>query len=130
MTNSESLVARLRWPSGPVCPACQGTQISRIRTRPLYYCRTCRRQFTAKTGTLLEDSPLTENQWLRGLHAVYANPRLTGPILQRLIKVSPRTANRLMKTLRAALAQIPPGLSFEETLRGFFKLKKKSIHFF
>lgn len=51
-------VAGLRWPTGPVCPTCQGTDHSYLTTRRLWKCKSCKRQFSVKVGTIFEDSPL------------------------------------------------------------------------
>jgi transposase-like protein len=59
-------VAKLRWPDGPVCPAC-GTLDQKhyyLKTRRLWKCRACKKQFSVKVGTIFEDSPLGLDKWL------------------------------------------------------------------
>jgi len=59
------LVAR-RWPNGVTCPTCGRTDVSFIPARRLWQCKTrhpkC--QFSVKTGSILEDSPLGLDKWL------------------------------------------------------------------
>jgi len=57
-------VADLRWPNGPVCPACGGTQHSFISTRRIWKCKACKKQFSVKVGTIFEDSALGLDKWL------------------------------------------------------------------
>jgi transposase-like protein len=59
-------VARLRWPDGPVCPAC-GTLDPKhyyLKTRRLWKCRACKKQFSVKVGTIFGDSSLGLDKWL------------------------------------------------------------------
>ena len=49
----------LRWPDGPVCPHCgeyaSGSPTnSRPKTRSLWKCGACRKQFTVTVGTIFE----------------------------------------------------------------------------
>jgi transposase-like protein len=57
-------VAKLRWPDGPVCPRCGGKEHSYVSTRRLWKCKSCKRQFSVKVGTIFEDSPLGLDKWL------------------------------------------------------------------
>jgi transposase-like protein len=64
--------ARL-WPTGPVCPHCQGTDhIGRLNgktTRPgLRKCYACKKPFTVRMGTIFEDSHLPLHLWLQIIH--------------------------------------------------------------
>ena len=57
-------VAKLRWPNGPVCPRCEGTEHSYLSTRRVWKCKGCKKQFSVKVGTVFEDSPLGLDKWL------------------------------------------------------------------
>ncbi len=59
------LVAR-RWPKGVTCPNCKRTDASFVPSRRLWQCKTRhpKSQFSIKTGTILEDSPLGLEKWL------------------------------------------------------------------
>lgn len=59
---------QVRWPDGFVCPRCQGTSCSRIRTRthPLYQCCSCRHQSSLTAGTVLQATKLPLTQWFFG----------------------------------------------------------------
>ena len=59
-----AFVASLRWPDGPVCPKCEGTEHSYLKTRRLWKCKNCKRQFSVKVGTIFEDSPIPLDKWL------------------------------------------------------------------
>jgi transposase-like protein len=59
---------RLRWPGGTVtCPRCGKEKHSFIKTRRLWFCYLCQKQFTLKVGTVFEDSPLGLDKWLTAI---------------------------------------------------------------
>jgi transposase-like protein len=56
---------RLRWPDGKVtCPRCNGAKHSFIKTRRIWFCYDCKKQFSLKVGTIFEDSPLGLDKWM------------------------------------------------------------------
>src|SRR5947208_2310576 len=57
-------VAAIRWPDGPVCPSCEGGDHYYLKTRRIWKCKACKRQFSIKVGTVFEDSPLGLDKWL------------------------------------------------------------------
>ncbi len=59
-------VASLRWPDGPVCPKCGLVDKKHyyLKTRRVWKCRSCKKQFSVKVGTIFEDSPLGLDKWL------------------------------------------------------------------
>ena len=55
----------LRWPNGVVsCPRCGSEKHSFIKTRRIWFCSGCKKQFTLKVGTIFEDSPLGLDKWM------------------------------------------------------------------
>jgi transposase-like protein len=57
-------VAKLRWPDGPVCPACGCAEYSYLTTRRVWKCKACKRQYSVKVGTVFEESRLGLDKWL------------------------------------------------------------------
>src|SRR5271170_6269538 len=54
-----------RWPGGNVtCPRCDKAKHSFIKTRRIWFCYECKKQFTVKVGTIFEDSPLGLDKWM------------------------------------------------------------------
>src|SRR5689334_713295 len=56
----------LRWASGVRCPHCDTAEVSFMEKRRIWQCKAkeCRKQFSAKVGTIFEDSPLPLSKWL------------------------------------------------------------------
>jgi transposase-like protein len=56
---------RLRFPDGNVtCPRCGNAKHSFIKTRRIWFCYDCKKQFSLKVGTIFEDSPLGLDKWM------------------------------------------------------------------
>lgn len=56
---------KLRWPNGEVvCPRCQKAKHSFIKTRRIWFCYICKKQFTLKLGTIMEESPIGLDKWM------------------------------------------------------------------
>ena len=54
-----------RWPGSNVtCPRCEQKKFSFIKTRRIWFCYVCKKQFTVKVGTVMEDSPLGLDKWM------------------------------------------------------------------
>jgi len=60
-------IAKMRWPSGPICPACDGTEHDYLKTQKRWKCKKCAKQFSVKLGTIFEDSPISLDKWLVAL---------------------------------------------------------------
>ena len=58
----------LRWPDRKIiCPRCGKAKHSFIKTRLLWLCKGCKKQFTVKVGTIFEDSALGLDKWMTAL---------------------------------------------------------------
>jgi transposase-like protein len=67
----EYLMAR-RWPNGVVCPRCGSTKVTFLEKYNRWQCSVTHdaRQFTSKTGTIFEDSPISLDKWLLAMWQV------------------------------------------------------------
>jgi transposase-like protein len=65
--NCLKFMVKVRWPDGVViCPACGRDDVRFIATRRMWECKSQhpKKQFSAKIGTILEDSPIALDKWL------------------------------------------------------------------
>jgi len=65
--NALSYMIRLRWPDGVVaCPKCGRTDVVFLKNQRKWQCKSVhpKRQFSAKVGTVMEDSPIPADKWL------------------------------------------------------------------
>ena len=58
-----------RWFYEPVCPRCSSEQVSIQKNRKLvpYHCKSCRRNFSVRTGTPMEASSISLQKWAIGI---------------------------------------------------------------
>ena len=50
--NCLNYLAAKRWPNGVDCPHCQSKNVSFVSNRRVWQCKGCRKQFSAKVGTI------------------------------------------------------------------------------
>ena len=58
---------RMRWPEGVVCPRCDCDKVYFIASRRNWQCKGCRKQFSVKFGTIMEDSPIGLGKWFSAM---------------------------------------------------------------
>lgn len=98
-------VVQLRWPNGIHCPACDATRVSFLKSRRIWKCLDCRRQFSVKLGTIFEDSPLGLDKWLPALWLL-ANAKngISSYELGRSLGVTQKSAWFMLHRIRLAMA--------------------------
>jgi transposase-like protein len=58
-------LSRLKWGGeDKACPKCGSTAVYGLRTRKVFKCRDCKKQFSIKVGTIMQDSPLPITKWV------------------------------------------------------------------
>lgn len=99
-----SFVASLRWPHGPVCPQCGGVEPSFLKTRRLWKCKACKKQFSVKVGTIFEDSPIGLDKWLPALWMVVnCKNGVSSYEIARALGVTQKTAWFMAHRIRLAM---------------------------
>ena len=121
---------KIRWPQGVRCPRCHSAKISKftiaaskrskkyiskrtgeakqwtIPARTLYECRdaTCRHQFTAKAGTVFNDSHLPLQKWFIAIALMTSSEEgISALRLKRELGVGYQTAWYVCHRIREAL---------------------------
>ncbi len=99
-------VIEMRWPDGVRCPTCGRADVRWIATRNLWECKSKhpRKQFSAKVGTIFEDSALGLDKWLVALWLV-ANCKngISSRELGRAIGVTQKSAWHMLRRIRLAM---------------------------
>jgi transposase-like protein len=105
----EYLVAH-RWPTGVTCPRCGSTNVLFQAKYNRWQCgsRHPLRQFTSKTGTIFEDSPLGLDKWLMAMwQVVNCKNGVSSYEIHRAIGVTQKTAWFMDHRIRLALGMSP-----------------------
>lgn len=96
----------LVWPHGTTCPHCGViSEHAFISTRRIWRCSDCRKQFSIKIGTVMEDSPLGLDKWL-GAFWLIANAKngISSYEIHRALSVTQKTAWFLLHRIRHTLS--------------------------
>src|ERR1700728_2120955 len=97
-------VAAMRWPDGAICPWCDSRNNGVLRTRRIWKCRDCRKQFSVKAGTIFEDSPINLDKWLTAVWLVVnCKNGVSSYEIARDLKVTQKSAWFMLHRIRLAL---------------------------
>ena len=97
-------MAQIRWPEGAICPRCNSTKHSFLRSRKIWKCLDCRKQFSAKLGTIFEDSAIPLDKWMVAVWLLVNNKNgISSWELHRALKVSQKAAWFMLQRIRLAL---------------------------
>src|SRR5687767_5105707 len=102
--NCVSFLSQLRWPEGVECPICDGTEVSYLSTRRLWKCKACKKQFSVKVGSIMEDSPISLDKWLAAIWLI-ANAKngISSMEIHRSLGITQKSAWFLLHRIRKAM---------------------------
>jgi transposase-like protein len=103
---AQAFVVRLRWPNGIACPryGCGSASVAYLAKYRRWYCNECKRQFSAKTGTIFEESPVGFDKWLPALWLLSSNRNgISSCELARGLGVTQKTAWFMLHRIRLAM---------------------------
>src|SRR5882724_4988987 len=97
-------LASLRWPEGVACPHCEAKEPSFLKTRRIWKCRSCRKQFSVKVGTIFEDSAIGLDKWLSASWLIVnAKNGISSYELHRALGVTQKSAWFMLHRIRLAM---------------------------
>src|ERR1039458_5352054 len=97
-------LAAIRWPEGAQCPACESRQHSYISTRRIWKCRDCGRQYSAKLGTIFEDSPIPLDKWMLAVWMIVnCKNGVSSYEIAKDVKVTQKSAWFMLHRIREAM---------------------------
>jgi transposase-like protein len=115
--NAHAFMVAIRWPEGPQCPHCGTFNVRLLSTRRVFRCKAkgCRKDFTAKRGTIFEDSPISLSKWFAaGWLLVNCKNGVSSYEVARDLGVCQKTAWFMLHRLRRAIK----AKSFDKKLAG------------
>jgi transposase-like protein len=97
-------MAAVRWPDGVTCPHCASTRNSFNKARRYWQCKDCRKQFTIKTGSVMEDSPIGLDKWLPAIWMIVnAKNGVSSYEIHRALGITQKSAWFLLHRIRLAM---------------------------
>jgi transposase-like protein len=105
LDRAQEFLTRFRWPDGkPTCPRCDCQENSYISTRRIWKCKGCKKQFSAKSGTIMEDSPIGLDKWLPAIWMICGCKNgVSSYEIARGLGVSQKTAWFMLHRVREAM---------------------------
>jgi transposase-like protein len=98
-----AFVAGLRWPTGVECPHCDSKDVAFVKSRRIWQCKGCRKQFSVKVGSIFEDSPIPLSKWLPAMWMlVNCKNGVSSYEIARDLGVTQKTAWFMLHRLRLA----------------------------
>lgn len=100
-----------RWKDGQYCPHCGSVSVSECKDhRPMAYrCRDCRKHFSVRTGTVLEESRLPLHKWLMAIYMLTtARKGIPSTQMARELGITQKSAWFLAQRIRETWMQSKP----------------------
>jgi transposase-like protein len=96
----------LRWPRKKVtCPRCDCKKHSFLKTRLMWFCKGCKRQFSVKVGSIFEDSPLGLDKWMTAFWMVVnCKNGVSSAEMARTLSITQKSAWFMLHRIREVLA--------------------------
>ena len=121
-----------RWPNGVFCPKCGSDNIQERPTKKPqpYRCRSCRKDFSVKTDSLMHNSPLGFQTWLIAIYLLTTGIKgVSSMKLHRDLGITQRSAWYLSHRIRENFKdQKDPFSGPVEADEGFFGGLEKNKH--
>jgi len=104
--NAHDFIVSLRWADGVICPHCGGSEQWFIKTRLIWRCKACKKQFSVKVGTIFEDSALGLDKWLCSIWLI-ANAKngISSYEIGRALGITHKSAWFVLHRIRYAMQQ-------------------------
>lgn len=108
--NVREFMVQYRWPDGVTCPKCGSKDVKFMEKYNRWFCREGHKpnQFTLKTGTIFEDSPISLDKWFVAMWMlVNCKNGVSSWEIHRAIGVTQKSAWFMMHRLRTILMPVP-----------------------
>ena len=99
-------IESIRWPDGRSCPKCGSGRTRKASHKKMpYWCTPCRKYFSVRTGTLMENSPIEYKKWLMAIYLLSTSLKgVSSTKLGNDIGVEQRTAWFMAHRIRTGWA--------------------------
>lgn len=95
-----------RWPNGVICPTCKRDDVTFLESQNRFQCKSkhAKRQFSAKVGTIFEDSALPLSTWFAALWLISnAKNGVSSYELHRSLGITQKSAWFVLHRIRLAM---------------------------
>ena len=122
-----------RWPNGVTCPTCGSSEVRFLANQRRWECKAkhAKKQFSAKVGTIFEDSPISLEKWLSAVWIITAAKNgVSSWEIHRSLGITQKTAWFMLHRMRLGMQSKDGGkLSGEvEVDETFIGAKARNMH--
>lgn len=123
-TACTAFLARLHWPEGFICPACNTASTPWNESRGRLACPICRHQTSVSAGTIFDKTRTPLTTWFEAAwHVTTAKNGMSAKTLERTLGTSYRVAWTMLQRFRVAMVnverkQLSGDVEVDETLIG------------
>src|SRR5437762_2072734 len=104
--NCRAFMIAMRWPDGVTCPRCGSKEVAYLANARVWKCRGDHdaQKFSAKVGTIMEDSPIGLDKWLPAIWLIVnCKNGVSSYEVHRALGVTQKTAWFLLHRIRLAM---------------------------
>ncbi|MCH7808744.1 MAG: IS1595 family transposase, partial [Planctomycetes bacterium] len=105
---ARTMLESIRWPDGPVCPHCESDEATKLGgkagAKGQHKCRSCRKKFTVRIGTVFEESPIPLRDWVYAFARMCSSKKgISAHQIHRELGVTYKTAWFMCHRIRHAM---------------------------
>src|SRR5438046_2585928 len=95
---------KIHWPDGRVCPHCGSVKSYKFKNGTLFKCADCKKQFSAKVGTIFSGSHIKLQDWFLAVHLLTSHKKgISSVYLAGELEVTQKTAWFMLQRIRYAM---------------------------
>lgn len=106
--NCRAFMVAMRWPDGVTCPRCGSKEVTYLENARVWKCRGkhAAQKFSAKVGTIMEDSPIGLDKWLPAIWLITnCKNGVSSYEVHRALGVTQKTAWFMLHRIRLAMQE-------------------------
>jgi transposase-like protein len=114
----------MRWHGQPACPHCGSISVYRCKSRRIFKCKDCVKQFTVRIGTIFEESRLPLQKWFLAIWLLTSHKKGVSSIqISKHLGITQKSAWHMLHRIRHA---INSG-SFDKPLEGTVEIDETYV---
>lgn len=95
-------VKKIKWPQKIICPFCQCNEVYHFKNNQIFKCKSCRKKFSVRIGTIFEGSKIPLQKWFIAIWLTNREHYITSVALAKELNISQKTAWSILHTLQDA----------------------------